>query len=275
MNEPHFAPFGAEVNENVQDLEARRWARRRHDWLDQVFAAHVSDSAKVVARVISGFVNERYGKAWPSAATIGAKCGKAERTVRRLIAELRTAGFILTKLTRFGGSLEYRLAVPAGQEWPPRPAADGRPDRPDVAGEPSTEQSSEPRKQTFSTCTVAEGPSFDDRKVTELRPIPDLPKPTTIQAERATARRPWPEGMVARGINENGARNRVGVAAANWISPAASKFPDGRWVDQRILEAIPDPIMAALLRLCRKGLLRRADLAGALAALDLFPIEER
>ncbi len=105
--------------------------KARLEWLERMAAdTHLHSTAVRVALVISSYLNQDSGKAWPSIKTIAAASGTPERTVKRVIGELCDAGYLEKRRGGFSKSNVYVMAGTAtvdGNETPVSTEAMGGP----------------------------------------------------------------------------------------------------------------------------------------------------
>lgn len=294
MNALHLAAEPAVVNWCPQDLVRSAWARQKcatHLW-----RTDLSDSAKVVAAAILGYFERGVESVWPSAKTIGERCGKSERTVRRAVAELRETGWLLTKRRKFRGPMVYTILNPArpdliGQEQPSQATVSDvqyAPYRPNLAGERKGDSkilleeeillyeespSSTIHSESHTSEVVVVGLGVPARE--ELgNPHSEIsPPPGEV----------WPIGHIRRCHDPEAARKRVGVEAATWLGYGIGnpRWPDGSYADAAVLAALPPKTLAWLIQECRKGRLDLKAVAQACVAQGLHrfrtepkPLEE-
>ena len=105
--------------------------KARLEWLERMAAdTNLHSTAVRVALVISSYLNQDSGKAWPSIKTIAAASGTPERTVKRVIGELCDAGYLEKRRGGFSKSNVYVMAGTAtvdGNETPVSTEAMGGP----------------------------------------------------------------------------------------------------------------------------------------------------
>lgn len=148
-----------QIKTDQQDLASYRLAKNRWAWIAELLAdRQLSSSAKVVATGLAQFINEKLGKAWPSHDRLAAACGLAVRTVRRAIADLVAAGYLLVS-GRGGRKFENGRAVGITCEF--------RPMKPCLEG-PPLERGNPDRKVEETRPTLADKPSMEPPKEDSL-----------------------------------------------------------------------------------------------------------
>jgi hypothetical protein len=82
-------------SQRADSAAARRWARQRFSWLDQVLAdREITAAAFVLGYAISTFVNKDTGTAFPAQATLEKLTGLTERHIRTLTQLLTERGHL-------------------------------------------------------------------------------------------------------------------------------------------------------------------------------------
>jgi hypothetical protein len=167
----------------AEPIVSHRLAREPWVWRAALLASRLKPWVKVVGFAIAEFVNKKTAFAFPTYATVAARCAMTEEGVRKAVKKLEQAGFLTKKKTRFKGPNELRLAVPSssqsgtaapdcevqsGTGEPDKPAPSCRTNRHRGAGqsgteepvelktEPSTEYKTEPLKRPSAFCNDAE-----------------------------------------------------------------------------------------------------------------------
>lgn len=165
VNATYMASSRDQCKNTTPHLESFRLSKQRWLWISELLSdRELTASAKVVATGLAQFLNEKLGKAWPSHDRLAAACGMAKSTMRRAIAELVAAGYLLVQ-GRGGRKIENGRAVGITNEYRPAlPAQEIAPqDRGNVA-------SSDPGGCSPADNKPSMEPSKEDSPVVEEAP---------------------------------------------------------------------------------------------------------
>ncbi len=263
----------------------------RWEWRRWLYGLDVPPMYRLVGCVLTEYVNEATGLAWPSVGTLADTVRTDARTVQRALAALVEAG-ALEVAEKGGGRSKpntYRIAIP----------------RQDCQG---FGEQIETERVTAVTQTPAEWVTAVAERVTPVSPEPyrtlgtytepeiaavalaapagelfiagegETSSPPDFKARAAWAGR-WPaESETYPPVLPDLCTKMVGVFAVRLLghpADAVPKLPDGTYLDRRVSQEIPSATMARLCDRLRAGKLRHLELAEALCRLGYQPTSEK
>lgn len=101
------------ATDDIQALH-RTIARKKHLWRVALYKSKLPASAlRVGLCMVDTFLNRKTGALFPSCASISAECNLPMDTVKDGLLALKMKGLLLSEKTRFDGSPDYFLAIPA------------------------------------------------------------------------------------------------------------------------------------------------------------------
>ncbi|NHT77532.1 helix-turn-helix domain-containing protein [Rhizobiaceae bacterium CRRU44] len=103
-------------------------------WQEAMMSADLPASAFRVALAILKFINRESGRCFPSFETIAAATTLSVAGVRKGVAALRKAGFLVTTKSGFNRSLDYQIQLPTAEMDAGETSQTGRTNRPKQDG---------------------------------------------------------------------------------------------------------------------------------------------